>query len=157
MGEGSFPRCPPVLGGENFLNRVEGAAASGHFEEGAHQVADHLIQERFSFKFDPEASLLFDHFDPFDRPDWIALFPALVGEGGEVVGAQELIDGGLEKISVERVGVVERVELLKWALDGVGPQVVVVDFAGGGKAGMETVVHLLDLEHADVFWEEAVE
>ena len=167
-----------VAGGEDGGDVVGGDAAAGGFDEGADEVADHVMEESGSGDgVDEEAVAAVpggvvdgaDKAGTRDREqgnrrrcDFFAGGEVGVdrGEGGEVVGAADVVGGVLEDGEVERERAVPDVGSEGGradALDGgksdgvgdAGEDAVLVGFAEGVVAGVEGLGCVLDGEDAD--------
>lgn len=157
MGRGGGAGLFPIAGGEERGEGMGGALAFGDFEEGASEIADHFVEESVAFEFEAEAIFFFDEVEAMEGADGIVgggAFVGGVGEGGEVVGAEEALGGGAEGVEVEGAEEGSAVEA-RYGVEGAG-EVVVVDLAGGAVAGMEIGRDFCGFEDPDVGGEERV-
>jgi hypothetical protein len=79
------------------------------------------------------------------------------GEGGEVVGANELVGGLVHESKVEWVGIVPTKKAVKRLLGGREAKVVGVVFGAGVKGGVEGWIGEGDVPNADIGGEIAIE
>ncbi len=169
MGWGGGSGGAAVAGGEDGWDGVGGDAAGSDLDEGADEVADHVVKEAVAGDFIEEEVVLLAPGGVVESAGvcrwwgWIGLGAGCEvgvsgGEGGEVVSAEDVGGGLLEEGEVERKRAGPDVGSEHGGADAfAGEDAVLVGFAEGAVAGVEVWRCGGDGEDADAGRESVVE
>lgn len=118
----------------------------GGFDGGACEHSHHFVEEAISVKVHAVAVGECFQISGEDCAGEVCVFlfiPTVGGEGVEVVAAGEELERLLEDIRIKEAREMPCEASLERGEDGVGADVVVIFFSGGGKTGVEIGRNLL--------------
>src|SRR5262249_17525887 len=119
------------------------------FHQRANHQPDHLVKEAVAVEIDRDArTFLADTYgiDCSDRPRFG--LPAIGGESGKIVGADEMFRGRFQYSEIERAGDMPGAAVLEWRQNGRSPDSVAINFSFRRKARVKIVRHVSTAKHA---------